>query len=104
MHALLSQAASAAAARVWRAHGARTLEEQRAFMIAVFRRRMGVFAVREFARHRLRRVPYVGATRASVVARGRRGDAQLGGGMTTAGVSPADFAAHQALMRDHGRA
>ena len=36
--------------------------------------------MREMARHRLRRLPFVGATRAQVRARGRRGDAQLGAG------------------------
>ena len=36
------------------------------------RRRMGVAAVREFARHRLRRVPYVGVPRAVVEQRMQR--------------------------------
>ena len=48
--------------------------------IALYRRRLGCFVAREMARHRLRRLPFVGATRAQVRARGRRGDAQLGAG------------------------
>ena len=46
--------------------GARSESEARSFYVARLRRRMGVAAVREFARHRLRRVPYVGVPRAVV--------------------------------------
>ena len=85
---------------VWQGYGARTLEEARSWLMASLRRRMGLFVVREMARHRLRRIPFIGATRASVVARGRRGVGHLGGHVDTAGVQPEDFQAHQVLMRD----
>jgi hypothetical protein len=68
--------------------------------MASLRRRVGLFVVREMARHRLRRIPFIGATRASVVARGRRGVGHLGGYVDTAGVQLEDFQAHQVLMRD----
>ena len=51
---------------------------------------------REFARHRLRRLPFVGATHAQVRARGRRGDAQLGAGAEGGGVRPEDYYAYSA--------
>ena len=40
--------------------GARAESEAHSFYVARLRRRMGVAAVREFARHRLRGVPYAG--------------------------------------------
>ena len=46
------------------------------------------------ARHRLRRLPFVGATRAQVRARGRRGDAQLGAGADGGGVRAEDYYAY----------
>ena len=99
---VLSLAANSMARRVWQGYGARSLEEARSWLMASLRRRMGLFVVREMARHRLRRIPFIGATRASVVARGRRGVGHLGGHVDTAGVQhdPEDFQAHQVLMRD----
>ena len=41
-------------------YGARTEAEARSFFTAATRRRVGVFVLREFVRHRLRRIPYVG--------------------------------------------
>ena len=62
--------------RVWHASTgapwAHALSEARSFYVARLRRRMGVAAVREFARHRLRRVPYVGVPRAVVEQRMQR--------------------------------
>ena len=46
--------------------GARSQGEVHGFYVAQLRRRMGVTAVREFARHRLRRAAYVGVPRAVV--------------------------------------
>ena len=63
------------ARRHWRSMGARTESEARSFYVARLRRRMGVAAVREFARRRLRRMPYVGVPRAVVEQR-----MQLGAG------------------------
>ena len=52
--------------RVARLLGARSQGEVHGFYVAQLRRRMGVTAVREFARHRLRRAAYVGVPRAVV--------------------------------------
>ena len=91
---LLDAAATARAQRDWRARGARSMQEARAVFIALYRRRLGCFVAREMARHRLRRLPFVGATRAQVRARGRRGDAQLGAGADGGGVRAEDYYAY----------
>ena len=80
--------------------GARTKEEARAFIIGALRRRMGLAAVRAMARHRLRRVPWIGVDRQVVVDRCQRGyhdpQAQVRGRMRMEGaVNPDDFLAHQ---------
>ena len=72
VHTLLHISATRLARRHWRSMGARTESEARSFYVARLRRRMGVAAVREFARHRLRRVPYVGVPRAVVEQRMQR--------------------------------
>ena len=54
------------AAREWRDMGARTQEEARSFIVSSLRRRLGLVICREFARHRIRRVPYIGVPRAVV--------------------------------------
>ena len=49
------------------------------------------------ARHRLHRLPFVGATRAQLAqvrARARRGDAQLGAGADGGGVRAEDYYAY----------
>ena len=77
-HALLTVAADGLAARQWRDMGARTQEEARSFIVSSLRRRLGLVICREFARHRIRRVPYIGVPRAVVERRMQRG--QLIGG------------------------
>ena len=62
----------------WRDMGARTQEEARSFIVSSLRRRLGLVICREFARHRIRRVPYIGVPRAVVERRMQRG--QLVGG------------------------
>ena len=57
VHALLAVAADWLAARQWRDMGARTPEEARSFIVSSLRRRLGLVICREFARHRIRRVP-----------------------------------------------
>lgn len=54
------------------------MSEMRGFVISRMRRRVGVAAVRAMARHRLLRVPFVGASHAAVAARGTA--RQQGGG------------------------
>ena len=78
VHALLTVAADGLAARQWRDMGARTQEEARSFIVSSLRRRLGLDICREFARHRIRRVPYIGVPRAVVERRMQRG--QLIGG------------------------
>ena len=85
VHALLTVAADGLAARQWGDMGARTQEEARSFIISSLRRRLGLVICREFARHRIRRVPYIGVPRAVVERRMQRG--QLIGG--AAGASAA---------------
>ena len=68
VHALLTVAAD----------GARTQEEARSFIVSSLRRRLGLVICLEFARHRIRRVPYIGVPRAVVERRMQRG--QLIGG------------------------
>ena len=78
VHALLTVAADGLAARQWRDMGARTQEEARSFIVSSLRRRLGLVICHEFARHRIRRVPYIGVPRAVVERRMQRG--QLVGG------------------------
>ena len=73
VHDLLSVAADALAAQLWRLAGARGAKELRSFVISQARRRVGMAAVQAMARHRLARVPYIGVPRAVVSGRMRRG-------------------------------
>ena len=57
------------ARREWRALGARTEAEAYGAIVAGLRRFVGVASMREFARHRLRRLPLVGVPRAVIDAR-----------------------------------
>ena len=57
------------AERRWRQEGARSASEMRSFVVSRCYRRVGLWAVQAFARHRLDRVPYVGVRREIVLAR-----------------------------------
>ena len=59
VHSLISAIARARAVRDARRYGARTEAEALGFFTASIRRRVGVMAAREIARHRLRRVPLI---------------------------------------------
>ena len=86
MRSLIELTARREAERRWRRHGARTLAEAVSALTADVRRHIGIVAVREMARHRLRRVQWVGVPRSAVEARPRRG--QIGaavGGVVGAG-------------------
>ena len=80
VHELISMAADQAATRHWRRMGARTQAEARGFYIQRFRCRLCLIVGREMARHRLRRIPFIGVPRATVRAcmqhRGAYGPAQ----------------------------
>ena len=60
---LLSVTARLRAQSQWRRFGARSESEAYSFFVAATRRRVGIFVLREFVRHRLRRIPYVGVPR-----------------------------------------
>ena len=55
--------------------GARSEAEARSWWIGYCRRRIGVAVARAMARHRLRRVPFIGVPRPVLDARARRGAA-----------------------------
>ena len=96
VHSLLAAVAQRAAERSWRAMGCRSQAEALGVLTAHYRRRWGMLAVREYARHRVRRVPYVGAPRGTraVGAHGRAAAEEV------APLREA-YEAHQA-MRVHG--
>ena len=60
---LLEEAAHTAARRDWRRMGCSSESVAYSRIVASYRRRMGVVAVREMARHRIRQSAYVGLTR-----------------------------------------
>ena len=102
VYELLDAAAERAASRRWRALGSRTEAEARGYFVGAFRRRFGVHVTREFARHRLRRLPYVGATRAAVQADAAR--RRAGGGVPDPGPGMRldDFYVYQAHLPHAG--
>ena len=63
MHHLLDACATAVARKTWQWVGARNEAEARACVLSRLRRRVGLVVVREMARHRQRRVPYIGVPR-----------------------------------------
>ena len=88
VHAVIAAAAAVAARDGWARMGARTEAEARGFFAHVYRRRVGVGAVRAFARHRLGRVSMVGAPSAMIRAPARA--------LQPAVRSPMEFYAYQA--------
>ena len=66
VHALIAVAAHARAAQC-RTVGARSRAEAHAAALQFYRRRLGVIFARAFARHRLRRIPFVGLPRHVVI-------------------------------------
>ena len=79
VHDLLTAVATRAADGLWRGMGCRSQAEALSFLTSHYRRRWGMLVVREYARHRIRRVPYIG------LARGARAVGSLGAG---AGAAP----------------
>ena len=98
VHTLLERAASKAAEQRWRKLGARSQDEAKGFLLAGFRRRLGLAVAQAFARHRLRRLPFVGATPDGVQAARARDAA--GGGLPDPGpgVRLDDFYVYQAHL------
>ena len=63
VHQLLDIVADLASKKAWRQLGARSVAEARGYFVQQLRRSWGLTAVRAFARHRLRRVHFVGGER-----------------------------------------
>ena len=101
VHALVKEAANRMASNEWRRWGARSQAEARSFFVASLRRQLGVHAVREMARHRLRRVPYIGVERAVLQRRRDRGVLGTGGQRQApeGGPQAVDLFVHQAWAR-----
>ena len=76
---LLEEAAHTAARRDWRRMGAVSESVAYGFIVASYRRRMGVVAVREMARHRYRQSQFVGLTRLQLDEIGRERQLQRHG-------------------------
>ena len=76
---LLEEAARVAARRSWRRMGLTSEAIAYGFLVASYRRRMGIVAVREMARHRYRQSQYVGLTRLQLDEIGRERDLQRQG-------------------------
>ena len=70
---LLEEAARTAARRDWRRMGMAGEQVAYALIVASYRRRMGVVAVREMARHRYRQSQYAGLTRLAASSSTRSG-------------------------------
>ena len=80
VHHSIEASARQRARQMWRGFGARTEEEAYGYWVQQFRRLMGVTIVREFARLRIRRVPFLGVPREFVRDRAREGAAGGAGG------------------------
>lgn len=70
VHHFLEAAALQRASTSWRRQGSRSQSEAYGIYLQMYRRDMGVAAVREQARLRLKRVPFIGVDRAALRARG----------------------------------
>ena len=76
---LLEEAARTAARRDWRRMGVAGEAVAYGFLVASYRRRMGVVAVREMARHRYRQSQLAGLTRMQLDEIGRERQTQRAG-------------------------
>ena len=78
-------------------YGARNMAEARGYFLTTYRRRLALASAREFARHRVHRLPFIGVPRAAIgqhrIVHGAPG---LGGGGPVAHqIRAVDFFAHQ---------
>ena len=96
VHHCITAAATRRAQRSWRHLGARSQHEARAFFLQSYRRDVGMAVVREHARLRLARVPFVGVPRDVVQARGVQRRREQVRGTDAAGGRADQFFAHQA--------
>ena len=81
---------------MWRGMGSRSRAEALSFLTGHYRRRWGLLVVREYARHRVRRVPYIG------LARGARAAGGFGGELADAVQPLADAYDALAAIQAHG--
>ena len=96
VHDLLALAAAGIARRTWRLAGARSFEEMRGYTMQQVRRRFGVACGIAMARHRLRRVPFIGVPRGTVdVARDAWRRQRARGHQGGDGMRPEDFYGYQ---------
>ena len=101
VHALVRAVAEERASRVWRLWGARSQQEALSFLVAATRRVVGVTALREMARHRLRRLPQVGVPRARVEAEARAEQRRGGvGGLYGVAVDAGALRVHSLQAHD----
>ena len=99
VHSLLDLCAERLAAASWRLLGSRSQEEARGLHVSRLRQRLGLFVSREFARFRLRRLPFVGCDRAALSTRRNRAvPAGNRAPQAGAGFRLADFAALQVRL------
>ena len=75
----------------------RNMLEARGFILTTYRRRLALASAREFARHRMHRVPFIGVPRAAIaqhrIVHGAPG--MGGGGPVAHQIRAVDFFAHQ---------
>ena len=95
-HSLVEASAHETARRRWRRYGARTEGEAYSFFVAAMRRQMGVAVVREMARHRLRRLHFIGMTRAETAAAQQLRAAPRPQSRNALGANESDFYLYQA--------
>ena len=95
---LLEEAARTAARRDWRRMGFPGEDVARGLILASYRRRMGVIAVREMARHRYRQSQYAGLTRLQLDEVGRERQMQRQGAWRAEALAEGSVELAQAMV------
>ena len=95
---LLEEAARTAARRDWRRMGAAGEDVAYGFIVASYRRRMGVIAVREMARHRYRQSQFAGLTRLQLDEVGRERQMQRQGAQRAEALAEGSVELAQAMV------
>ena len=98
MESLLQEAARTAARRDWRRMGSISEHVAYGLIVASYRRRMGVIAVREMARHRYRQAQYAGLTRLQLDEIGRERQVQRQGARRADALAEESVALAQAMV------
>ena len=95
---LLEEAARTAARRDWRRMGFPGEDVAYGLIVATYRRRMGVIAVREMARHRYRQSQYAGLTRLQLDEVGRERQVQRQGARRAEALAEGSVELAQAML------